>query len=300
MDQVEVRELRYFLVLAEELHFRRAAKRLHLAQPALSKAIRRLEAKLGVALVVRTTRSVALTAEGRALLEHGRAAVDALDAASRRARRAGRTALVVTAKSSDAQLAREIVESYARLAPVLPAPEVVVSGWGDQTTMLRDGRADAAIMRSPFDPAELHVKALFSEPRVVALPASHRLAERKRLRLSELADEPRPNWPEADRRTAAYWTATEDGPPAPAGPTVSDLSQVLEVVALGQAIAFVPASVAARNQRPDLVYLPVSGLSPSVVALAWPEHTDSRAQRQLLRAARELAHLTDAELAGGL
>jgi DNA-binding transcriptional LysR family regulator len=297
MNGLEVRELQYFIALAEELHFGRAAERLHLAQPALSRAIKRLEAKLGVRVVERTTRNVALTAEGEALLEHGRAAVDAVGAAARRARRAGRAALIVTTKSTDARLAAAIVDRFASPAPELPRAEVRIGGWGEQTAMLRDGRADAAVLRTPFDAQGLRVATLYTEPRVAVIPGSHRFAGRRRLRLDELAGEPRPTWPGADRLTADYWAATEDGPPAPPGPTVSDLSQTLEVVALGQAIAFLPASIVARNERPDLVAIPVSGLSPSSIAMAWPERAASPAIRQLVRAARDVAGTAGAELA---
>src|SRR5918999_3730668 len=110
MDGVEVRELRYFIALAEELHFGRAAERLHLAQPALSKTIQRLEQKLGVRLLDRTTRSVALTQEGRTLVDHGRVAVTAVGAAVQRTRRAGSAALVLSVKSTDVEFAREIAE----------------------------------------------------------------------------------------------------------------------------------------------------------------------------------------------
>jgi DNA-binding transcriptional LysR family regulator len=297
MDLIEVRELRYFLALAEELHFGRAAQRLHLAQPALSKAIRQLEAKLGVPLVHRTTRSVALTAEGEALLQHGRVALNAVGAAAHRARRAGSAALVLTAKSSDALVASEIAARCAEMEPELAAPRVTISGWGEQTAMLREGRADAAIVRMPFDPAGLRVRTLRTEPRLAVLSAKHPLAGRKRLRLSELTDEPRPTWPGADRMTNAYWTATEDGPPAPEGPTVSDLAQLLEVVALGQAIAFLPVSIADRNRRSDVVYVPVTGVTLSTVAIAWPEHANSHPLRALLRAARNVAESPGAEFA---
>ncbi|HYY80365.1 MAG TPA: LysR family transcriptional regulator, partial [Actinomycetes bacterium] len=91
-DGVEVRELRYFVAVAEELNFSRAAQRLEMAQPPLSKAIRQLERKLGVRLLERTTRRVALTAAGGVLLEQARVALDAVEAAGRRARRAGQPA----------------------------------------------------------------------------------------------------------------------------------------------------------------------------------------------------------------
>src|SRR5919197_4996881 len=113
-DGVEVRELRYFVAVAEELNFSRAAQRLEMAQPPLSKAIRQLERKLGVRLLERTTRRVALTAAGGVLLEQARVALDAVEAAGRRARRAGQPAprLVAAAKAGDARLLEEIVEAY--------------------------------------------------------------------------------------------------------------------------------------------------------------------------------------------
>ena len=90
MDEVEIRELRYFVALAEELHFGRAAQRLGIAQPPLSRAIRQLERRLGVTLLERTSRAARLTAAGEVLLHDGRAALDAVTAAARRAQRAGR------------------------------------------------------------------------------------------------------------------------------------------------------------------------------------------------------------------
>ena len=92
---------------------------------------------------------------------------------------------------------------------------------------------------------------------------------------------------------ASYWAAADD---APAGPEVSDLAQLLEVVALGQAVAFLPASIAERNRRPDLVLCPVTGVSPSVVALAWRDDAESPRLLRVLRAARELAVPPEAEL----
>src|SRR5919198_640447 len=180
MNHLEVRELRYFVAVAEELNFSRAAERLDMAQPPLSKAIRQLEAKLGVRLLERTTRRVALTAAGQVLLEQG--------------------------------------------------------------------RADVALLRGPFDAHGLDLEELDTEPRLVALPAGHRLAGRRRLLLADLAGEPVPHAAEADEQAAEYWAGRDPasligtarpGLP-PAGPRVRDLGQLREVVALGQAGAFLP------------------------------------------------------------
>jgi DNA-binding transcriptional LysR family regulator len=302
MSEVEARELRYFVAVAEELNFSRAARRLGIAQPPLSKAISQLESRLGVKLLERTTRQVSLTAAGQALLDNGRAALEAVTAAVARAQRAGQPEprLAVAVKpGSDGGLLREIIAAYQ--APGLPPAHVLVGTWGQPETLLRDGRADVALLRSPFNPRGIEVEELLSEPRVAALPAGHRLARRTRLRHADLADEPPPQWPGADQTAAAYWTgqdprsASATWPdaarldPSAAGPLVNDLAQLLEVVALGQAIAFLPASTARRNPRTDLAYRPVADLSPSIVAVAWPGGCRSRAVAAFVAAAAQAA-----------
>src|SRR3954454_9281183 len=115
-DGVETRELRYFVAVAEELHFGRAAERLGIAQPPLSRAIRALERRLGAPLFDRTTRAVALTDAGAVLLAEGRAALDAVDAVERRARRAAgaRPVLALVAKAGASQeLLAKLLDAYA-------------------------------------------------------------------------------------------------------------------------------------------------------------------------------------------
>jgi DNA-binding transcriptional LysR family regulator len=301
MNELEVRELRYFVAVAQELNFSRAAARLGMAQPPLSKAIRQLEAKLGVRLLERTTRRVTLTEAGQVLLEQARDAIDAVGAAARRAQRAGQATprLVVAAKAGDAKLLQQIVAAYQAMAtpPELLATEIVISGLGEPAVMLRDGRADVALLRSPFDGHGLDVEELASEPRLVALAAGHRLAGRRRLLLADLADEPVPHSADADEQAAAYWAGRDPDSlaaswpgrhPAP-GPRVGDLTQLLEVVALGQAVAFLPASLAKQHPRADVVYRPVAGLSPSTLAVAWPQTSHSLAVAAFVRAAARVA-----------
>jgi DNA-binding transcriptional LysR family regulator len=303
MGDVELRELRYFVAVAEERNFTRAARRLGIAQPPLSKAIGRLEAKLGVRLLERSTRQVSVTPAGQVLLEQSRVALEAVAAATRRTQRAAQPTprLVIALKSGgDGGLLRDIVAAYHTTSPELPQAEAVVCGWGEPAEMLRDGRADAGLLRSPFDGRGLDLEPLLTEPRVVALASGHRLARRQRLRRADLAGEPVPRWPGADEATTAYWTGRDpasmadtwpepEGEPAPdAGPVVGDIAQLLEAVALGQAVAFLPASVADRYTRADVTYRPVADVSPSTVAVAWPETSRSPAVAAFVQAAIDL------------
>ncbi|GCD94649.1 LysR family transcriptional regulator [Embleya hyalina] len=302
MSELEVRELRYFIAVAEELNFSRAAQRLGMAQPPLSKAIARMESRLGVRLFERTTRQVRLTDAGRVLLDQARIAVDAVHAAARRARRAGQPTprLVVAVKpGGDAGLLREILAGY-RGTGSHPAPEVVVGGSGQPIAMLRDGRADVALLRSPFDGRGLDSQTLVVEPRLAVLPAAHRLAGRRRLRPADLEGEPIPRWKGAAPSATAYYAGRDgaeagDGDPGsapadpPEGPLVASVEQLLEVVALGQAVAFLSLSTTERHRRPDIVYRPVTGLSPSAVMVAWPETSRSAAVAAFVRAAHDVA-----------
>ena len=190
MNRPEARELQYFVAVAEELHFGRAAERLGIEQPPLSRAISRLERHLGVRLLERTTRSVALTPAGSVLLEESRVALDAIDAATRRAQRAGaeEAVLPVALKSEgDASLLRLVLSAYEREDDAIPI-EVVMATWGQEAAMLRDGRAEVALLRTPFDERGLDYEKLLTEPRLVSMHADHRLASRRRLRLADLRE----------------------------------------------------------------------------------------------------------------
>jgi DNA-binding transcriptional LysR family regulator len=302
VSEVELRELRYFVAVAEELNFSRAAERLGMAQSPLSKAIAQLEARIGVALLERTTRRVSLTPAGVVLLEQARPALQTVTAAVRRAQRAARLEPVLTVamkSGGDGGLLREILAAYQ--APDRPPVEVLVASWGQPASLVHEGRADVALLRSPFSTRGLEVEELLSEPRMVVLAVGHRLAGRSRLRRADLASEAMPQWPGADEVTAAHWTGRDpaslsaawpDGTAPPVevpGPVVSDLDQLLTVVALGQAVAFVPSSTAERHSRTDVVYRPVTDLSPSAVAVAWPEGSRSRAVAAFVRATTQVA-----------
>lgn len=197
MIELETRELEYFIAAADELHFSRAAVRLSIAQPALSKAIRRIETRLGVPLFVRSSRHVELTPAGEALREHGRHALNAVSAAVRNARRAADTQAhlrLVLKPGGDAGLLSGILAEYAH-QPDARRVDILFSGPADRTDFLRDGRADVGLLFAPFDDlAGLAHETLHSEERVAILPSGHRLAGRASVRMSDLAGETLPRW----------------------------------------------------------------------------------------------------------
>ena len=295
MDDIEVRELRYFFAVAQELNFTRAAERLGIAQPPLSAAIAKLERKLGVPLLERTSRQVTLTPAGEVLLEQGRIAVEGFGAAIERARRKGGHGdrLTVAVKAGGGtDLLRKVAQRCAQ-DPQMPEVHVLFGHYGEQVAALRDGTADVALLRTPFDARGLDTEVLLVEPRVVALPAEHRLAGRRELCRADLAEEPLPRWEPHDSVVAAHWadwTKDSAGSARTAeGPRVTDINQLLDAVALGQTIAYLPLSAAHQYSRGDLVFRPVADLSPSTLAAAWPDTCRSRAVAGFIQAAVDVA-----------
>ena len=278
---METRELRYFVAVAEELHFGRAADRLGIAQPPLSRAVQQLERRLGVQLLVRGSRGVSLTAPGEVLLAEGRAALDAVEAAGRRALRAGGSPAVVLATKTGAssELLAKLLAAYAA-EPGASHVEVALCGIGEQAAMLRDGRADVAILHRPFDPvAGFDTEELGTEGQVLILPSGHPLTVRDRVRLDEASDLeglPMMRW---RRRDGTY-------PPGP-GAEIHESTQMLQLVGLGRGCVVLPESV-----RPllgaDLAAVPVVDAPLVTTVIAWPPHSRSRAVADLVRTATRL------------
>ncbi|MER5863015.1 LysR family transcriptional regulator [Kitasatospora sp. NPDC002040] len=279
---METRELRYFVAVAEELHFGRAAQRLAMAQPPLSRAIQLLERRLGVVLLHRTARAVTLTGAGSVLLREARAALDAVEAAERRTRRAAAElpgVVLATKAGASRELLSKLLAAYAA-EPGAVAVEVVLCGPGEQERLLRDGRADVALLQRPFDTtAGLDTEDLHTEQQVVVLPAGHPWSGRPHLSpadLTALTDLPLPRWP---RRDGTY----PDGP----GPQVRDHTQLFQLIALGRACALVPESLRA-HLRDDLTTVPVPDAPAVTTVIAWPPHSRSKAVADLVRTATRL------------
>lgn len=277
---METRELRYFVMVAEELHFRRAAERLDIAQPALSRTVQRIERRLGTPLFVRAGRTVSLTRAGEVLLEEGHHVLDAVDAAERRTRRAGHPRLVLVAKAGVfGELVAKLLDAYAAEAEAVPV-EVELVRCGDGERMLRDGRADVALLHRPFDSLTgLDHEELSTEGQVVVLPAGHPLTARESLRLADVTDlpgMPLPRWPDPD---GTY--------PRGPGPAFHDGAQLFQLIGLGRASAVLPESSRALLTG-NIVAVPLTDAPTVTTHLAWPSHSRSLAVAALARVAGAL------------
>jgi len=173
MADVDLRKLRYFVAVAEQLHFGRAAEALHIAQPVLSRQIRALEDELKAQLFVRDKRATELTPAGRQLLADAGPLLANADALRRRVARAARGPGSFTIGFMPGLIVTDAVRALAGCHPQLTV-NVLRTGWDDQTAVLHDGRADVSYIRMPADQGGLRIQALLAEPRVAVLPAGHR------------------------------------------------------------------------------------------------------------------------------
>ncbi|WP_194914062.1 LysR family transcriptional regulator [Catenulispora rubra] len=301
MNELETRQLRYFVAVAEELNFGRAAERLGMAQPPLSRAIRELERQLGVALLERTTRRVELTPSGEVLLQDARTALDAVSAAGRRAQHAGEATpqLRVALKADvDGGLLPRILDAYAAQETGQPVA-FVLGRYGEQVAALRDGRADVALVLDPGDVrgAGLDFEPLLSEPFLLAVAATDPLAAYSEVCLADLAGRMMPGGEPADQGPVSAQVCSlgvDSFGRASYGSRSggSDLPEVFRLIELGRTVCFFPASLTARYPRPDIVYLPVKDLRPAMLAVAWPQDSRSTVVAAFVRAASEVAAVT--------
>ena len=261
---IDLRKLRYFVTVAEELHFGRAATRLHIAQPVLSRQIRALEDELRVQLFVRDKRSTELTAAGQQLLEGARPLLASAQALQRGLAR-GTSCLTVgfmpglTVTSA----VRELTTRHPEVSV-----ELTRTTWDDQVEVLHDGRVDVSIVRLPIDAHGLEVRPLFTEPRVVVLRSDHRLAGKESITISDLAEEHLLQDPNAVPEWRDIAVELRDGT-SPGYPVVHSVEEKLEHVAAGKGIAIIPASTAGYYTRPDVSHLPIEDLGPNRVCAAW-------------------------------
>jgi DNA-binding transcriptional LysR family regulator len=272
---VHLRDLRYFVAVAEELHFTRAAELLHISQPALSKQIRLLERDLGFPLLRRDRRTVALTAAGEALLPRARDLLsswdEALAEAGERARAAATLLRVGFQTSVVGALYRLAVSCFTRAHPGWSV-ELKLHPWSDPTAGLLDAATDVAFLWLPVPGQErLASQTLRREPRHVALWRKHPLAQRAELRLSDLLDEPFVALPPSAGVLRDYWLAVEarDGHAVRIGALAETPDEAFEAVAAEQGVTLLSAGNAELYARPGIITRPVVDISPAELAVAW-------------------------------
>jgi DNA-binding transcriptional LysR family regulator len=262
---MELRQLRYFVAVAEELHFRRAAERLHISQPPLSQQIRALEEELGFALLIRTRRRVELTPAGNAFLRDARALLAELEGAIATARRidAGQTGRLRISFVGSALFAivPRMVERFRRSRPGVEI-ELRERPTVDQLRAIRAGSADVGLVRPPIeDDGALRIETVLRERTVAALPAGHRLAALSRVPLRRLAAEPLVLFPR-EQAPGFHDLLVDSLAGAGTMPRViqyaPEMLTIIGLVAAGTGVSLVPESVN-RLALDGVTYRPVSG-----------------------------------------
>jgi DNA-binding transcriptional LysR family regulator len=267
---LDLRRLRYFVTLAGELSFVRAANLLHMTQPALSRQISSLEHDLGARLFDRDRRGTSLTPAGRQLLEDAVPLLAASAALERRTRLAGRGPTRFAVGFMPGIHATPIIREFAARAPGVII-DVVHTSVTDQLDFLIDGRVDVCFVRLPLGDDAFTTLSLFPEPQVVAVPGDHPVAGRPAVEINQVSDLPLLR----DRGEVPEWHGPVTDPqPSPASdlqrrPTIEEM---LERVALGEGFAVIPAGIASFYRRPDISYVRVVDIAPRMVALAYNKH----------------------------
>lgn len=288
-------QLHLFLVLAEELHFRRSAQRVFLSQSAFSQQISALERRIGLALVERTTRRVALTRAGAALVPYARAVVEAAaDLQAEASAQAGSPERIVIASFEAITALEPIPTVMNELRARHPKLDVrfVRTGFAGTFRALLDGEVDAAFLFLPA-PDGIQTLPLATGDRCAVMAETDPLAGAGPLTLDDLADRPfigfSPETPEVYRD---YWSVDPRPGGAPIRYTrhdVTDFESALAAIALGEGIKFVPSVARELYPRPGVAYVEVTDLAPWTAALAWrPGDRDAESVAALRSAAREV------------
>ena len=273
---VHGRDLRYFVAVAEDLHFTRAAERLFISQPALSKQIRMLERQLGAPLFDRRPDGVRLTETGEALLPHARLVLAAWDggwAAAGQVKSRQQATLVAGMSTSPGRggLLPAIRSRFTALHPKVTVQLRQVS-WDDPTAGLGDGAVDVAFVWLPLpDPARYQWTVVAEEPRLVALPDSHPLADRDVIDFADLLDESFLALPHSAGPQRGYWLACDarGGRPARIGAEIASTDETYEALVDGRGLCLLAAGNAPLVMLGGVTTRPVRGISPSQLALAW-------------------------------
>ncbi|WP_340375185.1 LysR family transcriptional regulator [Streptomyces sp. SS7] len=286
---LDLRLVRYFIVVAEHRHFGRAADALYITQPSLSRQIRRLEEKMGARLLDRTPQGSQLTEAGEVFLPRAKALLRSAAQAAAYTRAAAEPSRI-TIGYTTGLIVTPAVRELRRRHPDADVQTLHLA-CNDPRAALLDHQVDAAVTRLPFPTDQLHVTVLYDEPRLLLVPLGHRLAGKESVTLDDIADEPLPRVRRSDPVWSAFWRIDPrpDGSPAPDGPLVEAVEDKVELIAAGQAVA-ISAGLRAQGLRPDVTEVPLHGVEPSHVVLATRAGDHNRLVAAFRKSAQ--AHLT--------
>ena len=295
---MELRQLRYFLEVADQLHFARAAERLLIAPPSLSQQIKTLERQLKVQLFVRSSVGVSLTDAGAALVPLARIAVAAADEVLLSAARlsTGRTGLLRVGFQPFAftGVVRELLSAFAMREPDVEI-QLKQFEWDDPSAGVLDEQVDLAIVRPPFRGSEqLRLLELHREPVLLVMPSGHELAGLGEVTLERVGGEAFLQSPRVtDPVFAAYWYLLDVRRVPATTSHATTVEEWLGEITLGRGVSLIPAGFADDYRRPGLAFVPVVGLPDSPVALAWRATSTSEPVRRLAQLAARQASLAD-------
>jgi DNA-binding transcriptional LysR family regulator len=285
---MDLRLLRYFVAVAEERHFGRAAARLHMSQPPLSRAIKQLEADLGAVLLRRSATGVTLTAAGALLYDEARKLLEQADQARARVAAAGASTITVGTIADSAE------EAGTRLAAAFrqqnPGVDVRIreADFTDPTAGLRAGLADVAVTRTPFDRTGITTLVLSSDPVGVVLRADDPLAGRDIVYVRDLADREWFQLPEGtDPVWRAYWNGTKGGGKLRAGPVVRTITECLQGTLWNGTVGMMPMGHALPE---GLTCVRLAGMPASRLVLAWNSVNNDPLIRSFTRIAAASYH----------
>ncbi|GAB3826199.1 LysR family transcriptional regulator [Kribbella italica] len=279
---MELRQLRYFVAVAEELHFGRAASRLHMSQPPLSRAIKQLETEVGATLLQRSSTGVVLTPAGAVLLDDARRLLEQADQVRVRvAAAAGPASLTIgiLGDSTD-EGANRLAAEFSRKHPDVEV-RIRDTDLTDPTCGLRAGLVDVALTRAPFERAGLTTYDLRADPLGVVLRSDDPLAQRAQLALADLADR---QWFRFPDGTDATWQSYWSGGSPRQGPVVRTVQECLQAVLWNGTIGLAP--LRHEPPSPGLTIVPLHDIAASRVVVAWKDSGSNPLIPSLVRIAR--------------
>lgn len=298
LPSLDLRLLAYFVAVAEELHFGRAAGRLHITQPSLSVQIRKLEQTLKTPLLIRSSRRVSLTPAGEVLLDGSKQLLAEAERIALLTQDVGHFGtqchLVVGFQANAAaELTPQIINAFQELHPLVEI-EMRSHDFTDPSVGLANGSVDVAFVRPPMPTGEwLVTRTLFEEPRMLVVSESSPLAEADQFHIEQLVNEPFVAR-KSTEEWRNFWLAVDSrgGMPVKLGAEVSTVDECFEAILSERGIAFTQASTQRFYGRPGLAFIPVHGIPDTALSISWRNDVNSPLTQDFIDTAIAVASLT--------